>query len=202
MNSKSFLLEHGKKIMGVGVILIFAVALIFSFKNSYEVETVSLENKETLVVNDVERKVVPASDIRYFFESNIPFYHAGLFDTYDREYILISHQDIVDFHPIFYKFQKELGIMYIPNVNDCDDNAKTFSRLFTLYWNKNRTDKISPAIGTYAFLNRNDIGHMVVVAFTEKEGMLHPIFYEVYPDLVKIELTEEEFLGILGGEMN
>lgn len=204
MKKQSFLSIHRFKVIGAGVALLIFLTFYFSNKNSYEIETIDLTKLTTdpVVVNDIERKVVPAKSLKMFFSENLGFYDESLFDTYDREYVLLTEQEVIDFYPTYYKFEKEMKQVYVPNRNDCDDFAKTYSRYFTIVWNKNRSDKISPAIGYFAYIKENDQGHMIVVAFTEKDDKLYPLFFELRPEFKKVQLTENEFLSMLGGGMN
>lgn len=202
MSKDSFLLQNKFNIVISFIILMVFIYLLFSIENSYEIKTIDITNSKVEVVDEVERKTVSGTDIKLFFSDNLGFEDENLFDRYDSEYVLLNEKDITNFYPIYYKFQTEMGLVYKPNSSDCDDHAKTFSRYFTLIWNRDRDLKISPAIGYFAYLTRNDRPHMIVIVFTEKNSKLHPIFYEIRPELIKIELTESEFMSIIGGEMN
>lgn len=204
MNKQTFLQKNRFKVIGAGVALLIFLTLYFSNMNSYKIETIDLTKltTESVIVNDIERKVVPAKSLKMFFSENLGFYTETLFDTYDREYALLTEKEIIDFYPTYYAFEKEMKQIYVANRNDCDDFAKTYSRYFTIIWNKNKMDKISPAIGYFAYLKENDQAHMIVIAFTEQDGKLYPMFFELRPEFKKVQLTENEFLSMLGGGMN
>ena len=201
---KKFLFAHWRKIMISFVIGMIFTLIYFNDLNKFSIKTLPLEDGvvKTSMIDGTERDIVTAHQIRTFFSENLGFYDENLFDTYDGEYVLLYENEIKDFYPTYYEFEKKMGLVYVPNRNDCDDIAKTFSRYFTIVWNKDRIDRLSPAIGYVAYITRNNTSHMIIVAFTKKDNKLHPLFYDVRPEFQEIKLTEDEFFGIFGGEMN
>lgn len=185
--------------IGVGIILAFTFA---GDKNNPEIRSISIDSYENMDMGGKVRRVVPARDFRQFFYDNLGYEDNNLFDTYDREYVLVTEKDILEVESIFFNYLKENNIMYKPSKSDCDDFAKIFSRLFADKWNGGKEEKVSPAVGYFAFLRRDDEAHMVVIAFTEKNGVLHPMFFELRPNVHRTDINEDEFLSMIGGEFN
>lgn len=186
-------------VMAVGTIAAF---LMFGDKNSPEIKSISVEELSTTQIEGKERRVVPAKEFRQFFYDNLGFEDRNLFDTYDGEYVLVEESDVMKMETAFFKYLKENKIQYKAAIKDCDDFAKIFSRIFADKWNEGREYKAAPALGYFAFLRRDDQYHMVVIAFTEKNGSLHPMFFELRPNLHRTDINEDEFLGMIGGEFN
>lgn len=197
----------------VGVVATIGIStLLFFFgnMNKVDIQTTNVEDSKVIERLGKEYHVVPASDIRYFFEDNLGFKDDDLFDTYDSEYALVTEDVIEKFIPVFFKFKDEWGMFYRPNQDDCDDFAKTFSRLFSIWWNREFEYKQSPALGFVVYIKNftdYDQPHAIVIAFTaDKDKNMVPIFYEVRSGeekrVEKIDLQKIEFLSIFGGEMN
>ena len=198
-------------IIGIaGAISFTILLLVFGGMNKTKVETIDTSSNERIERDGESYPLVAASDIRYFFEDNLGFKDNNLFDTYDSEYVLVTTSVIEKFIPVFFKFKQDWEMFYRPNQDDCDDSAKTFSRLFSVWWNKEFEYKHSPALGFVVYLKdmqTHDQPHAIVVAFIENdENLMTPVFYEVRsgPEkrVEKIDLQKDEFLSIFGGEMN
>jgi len=184
---------------GMGAIPLF---IFFGNKNNPEIKSIDISQSETQKINGEDRRIVPATDFKRFFYDNLGFEDQTMFDTYDSSYVLVTEKDVLSLAPVFFNYLKENQIQYKASVKDCDDFAKIFSRLFADKWNFGREYKASPAVGYFAYLNRNDVYHMVIVAFGEKDGVLHPMFFETRPDVERVDVNEDEFLGMIGGEFN
>jgi hypothetical protein len=182
-----------------GTVVAFMVA---GDKNNPEISSIDVSNVESREISGENRKVVLAREFRQFFYDNLGFQDNNLFDTYDSEYVLVTEKDILDMEETFFQYLKENNIIYKPSESDCDDFAKIFSRLFADKWNKGRKEKVPPAVGYFAFLRRDDQPHMIVLAFSEKNGVLHPMFFETRPNVHRTDVNEDEFLSMIGGEFN
>lgn len=187
----------------VAATIIIAVSLmLFGDKNNPEIKSIDISDVQTVIVDGESRKTVPAKEFRQFFYDNLGFEDRTLFDTYDSEYVLVTEKDVLSLESTFFDYLKENQIQYEAGKKDCDDFAKIFSRLFADKWNKGKEYKASPAVGYFAFLRRDDQYHMVVIAFGEKNGVLHPMFFETRPVVKRTDINEDEFLSIIGGEFN
>jgi hypothetical protein len=192
-----------KYILATGAAIILLCAfVIFKDKNNPEISSLDISDNPVEEVNGKERIVVKARQFKRFFYNNLGFEDHTLFDAYDEEYVLVTEKDVLKLESAFFDYLKENKIQYKPNEKDCDDFAKIFSRIFADKWNAGKDYKAAPAVGYFAYLNRNDVPHMIVVAFSEKDGMLHPMFFETRPHLMRVDVNEVEFLSMIGGEFN
>lgn len=183
--------------VGAGVLLTF-----FGSKNNPEIKSIDVSQELVQEVNGKDRRIVAAKEFKQFFYDNLGFEDRTMFDTYDSSYVLVSEKDVLDLAPVFFDYLKENKIQYKASVKDCDDFAKIFSRLFADKWNAGKEYKAAPAVGYFAYLNRDDVAHMIVIAFSEKDGVLHPMFFETRPEVKRVDVNETEFLSMIGGEFN
>lgn len=188
---------------GLGII-IFLAFVVFKDHNNPKIESVSLTNNRVEVLNGAERTIIRASDIKDFIAINTQNSALYLFDTYDAEYAAVTEAEVLALQEYFFEYINENNIIYslTKGGEDCDDFAKIFSRLFADKWYGGKNEKLPPAVGYYAYLRRDDQKHMIVVAFTNKNNVLHPMFFEVRPYVQKTDVNLEEFLSCIGGEMN
>lgn len=184
--------------------LVGGAALFFFFgdKNNPSIKSVGVSSSKVEQIQGKDRRIVAAIEFKQFFYDNLGFEDSTMFDTYDSNYVLVEESDVLSLRDIFFQYLKENDIKYTASVKDCDDFAKIFSRLFADKWHFGKEYKVSPAVGYFAYLNRNDVYHMVVVAFSERDGKLHPMFFETRPELTRVDINEDEFLSMIGGEFN
>ena len=191
-----------KYILGAGAALMLCTLVIFKDKNNPEISSIDISTSAQKEINGEQRSIVEAGQFKQFFYDNLGFIDLKIFYAFDTSYVLVKESDVFELEPAFFNYLKENKIQYKPNEKDCDDFAKIFSRIFADKWNAGKDYKVAPAVGYFAYLNRNDVPHMIVIAFTEKDGMLHPMFFETRPHLQRVDVNETEFLSMIGGEFN
>lgn len=181
-----------------GAVLFF----FFGDKNNPSIKSVDVSSSKVEQIQGKDRRIVGAGKFKQFFYDNLGFIDPKIFDAFDTHYVLVMERDVFELESAFFNYLKENNIQYKPLESDCDDFAKIFSRVFADKWNAGMEYKAAPAVGYFAYLNRNDGPHMIVIAFTEKNGVLHPMFFETRPHLQRVDVNETEFLSMIGGEFN
>lgn len=184
---KDLIYKNPWAIAVLGITLVTGGIFAWRDKNSHEIPTVSIG----------DRNVITKSEVGDFWFSAL-----GGFDiepvAMDPTYELLSHADWVEFSHKWVTYKFEWGIQYEVNRSDCDDYADLARGRFKTHFNSSNNVKSAPAIMEVVYLHRDNYYHSINAIFTkDKEGNLTIRFYEPQGYGDEVWLTETEFKSII-----